>query len=116
MAKKGVHATRNMGAGIAKGFGVGPTGNVSSGGFGGGGGYASNTKSEMRGYYDPGAKASKVSKKSTLGDSMRSSYTHKELAGLKVGMKHSMGTANATNAKSVGKGGSSMGKISAKQS
>lgn len=101
MAKKGVRATRNMGAGIAKGFGTGPDGNITSGGFGGGGGYASNTKSEQRGYYDAGAKASKISKKSTMGDSMRSSYTHKELASLKVGMKHNM--ADATSTKPKGK-------------
>jgi hypothetical protein len=55
----------------------------------------------MRGHYDAGAKASKISKKSTMGDSMRSSYTHKELATLKVGMKHNM--ADATHTKPKGK-------------
>lgn len=101
MAKKGIRTTRTMGAGIAKGFGTQPDGNITSGGFGGGGGFASGTQSEMRGYYDAGVKASKISKKSTLGDSARSSYTHKELASLKVGMKHNM--ADATHTKPKGK-------------
>lgn len=115
MAKKAVHATRNMGAGIAKGFGVGPTGNVTSGGFGGGGGYASNTKSEMRGYYDPGAKASKISKSSTMGDSTRTAYSHKEISS--VQLKHPMSSSNQTKGKKgSSKGSSGLGKISAKQS
>lgn len=71
MAKgKGIRATRNMGAGIAKGFGTQPDGNIVSG-FGGGGGYASNTQSAMKGFYDPG-KSVKVNKKSTMGQSKKS--------------------------------------------
>lgn len=113
MAKKGVHATRNMGAGIAKGFGTMPTGNVTSGGFGGGGGYAANDRSEMRGHYDPGAKAQASPRKSsTMGDSVRTSYTHKELTGIQV--KHPMASSNMTKGKKgSGKGSSGLGKVSA---
>lgn len=113
MAKKGVHATRNMGAGIAKGFGTMPTGNVTAGGFGGGGGYASNDRAEMTKLYDPGAKAAGMKRKSsTMGDSTRTMYSQKEITSVQV--KHPMATANQTKGKKgSGKGSSGMGKITA---